>query len=58
VGDFAGAVLAYSIIGIGAMADSMAFVDTVSRCRDCGGGVSYACKNYSISASQDTRPSG
>jgi hypothetical protein len=57
VGDFAGAVLADSIIGVVIVADCMAFVDTVSRCWDCGGGVSCAYKNYSIPASKDTRPS-
>ena len=42
MGDFAGAVLADSTIGTGIVADSMAFVDTVSRCRDSSGGVSGA----------------
>jgi len=57
VGDFAGAVLADSAAGTGIVADCMAFVDTVSRCRDSGGGFSCAYKNYSISAGEDTRPS-
>jgi hypothetical protein len=58
VGDFAGVVLADSIIGVDIVADCVAFVDTVSHCGDCGGGVSGTYKNYSISAGQDTRSSG
>jgi hypothetical protein len=58
VGDFAGFVLADSVIGIDAMAYCMAFVDTVSNCGDSGGCVSCAYKNYSIFAGQDTGPSG
>jgi hypothetical protein len=42
VGDFAGTVLADSATGTCFVADYMAFVDTVSDCRDSGGGVSCA----------------
>lgn len=58
MGDFAGAVLAYSAIGTGIVADCVAVVDTVPNCRDSSGGVSCTYKNYSISAGQDTGPSG
>ena len=57
MGDFAGAVLADSIIGIGIVAGCVAFVDAVSRCWHSGGGVFGAYKNYSISAGEDTWPS-
>ena len=42
MGDFAGTVLADSAACACIVADCMAFIDTVSRCRDSGGGVSCA----------------
>lgn len=54
MGDSAGAVLAGSAIGVAIVAGSVAIVDTVPDCRDSGGGVSCADKNYSVSAGEDT----
>jgi hypothetical protein len=42
VGDFAGGVLADSVIGACFVADCVAVVDTVSDCGNSGGGVSFA----------------
>ena len=58
MGDFAGFVLADSAAGACFLADCVAFVDTVSRCRDSSGGVSCVYKVGFISAGEDTRSSG
>jgi hypothetical protein len=42
VGGFAGVVLADSVIGIDIMAGYMVFIDSVSYCGYCRGGVSGA----------------